>query len=226
MKSIGIVSGIASLAAALLAMPLAANAQSGVQANNRWEGFYAGLNAGGIWRNTSATIGENNAVGGFNGNGSGFMGGAQAGYNYLLGPVLLGAEVDFQGSTETTNVTGGAGPGFLSATSAIPWFSTFRARVGYPVGSVMPYITGGAVWGHQTLSGFDPSAGGNFSTSNNFWTYAIGAGIEGHIAEAWTAKLEYLWIGTPDTPLSSPASASIDERSIGNVVRVGLNYHF
>lgn len=213
--------GIASLAAALLAVPIAANAQS----NNRWEGFYAGLNAGGIWSSTAATIGENNAVGGFNGSGSGFMGGAQAGYNYLLGPVLLGGEVDFQGSTETTGVTGGAGPGFLNATSAIPWFSTFRARVGYPVGSVMPYVTGGAVWGHQTLSGFD-SSGGSFSASNNFWTYTFGAGIEGHIAEAWTAKLEYLWIGTPNTPLSSPASASVDERSIGNVVRVGLNYHF
>jgi outer membrane immunogenic protein len=76
------------------------------------------------------------------------------------------------------------------------------------------------------LSGFDPSAGGNFSASNNFWTYVVGVGMEGRIAQAWTAKLEYLWIGTPDTALSSPASTSINERSISNVVRVGLNYHF
>ena len=215
--------GIATLAtAAILALPLAAEAQS----NNRWEGFYAGLNAGGLWSSTSATIGENNAVGGLNGTGGGFLGGVQGGYNYLLGPVLLGGEIDFQGSTETTNMGGGAGSSIITATSAIPWFSTFRARVGYPVGSVMPYVTGGAVWGHQTLSGFDPSAGGSFNTSSNFWTYAVGAGVEGHIAEAWTAKLEYLWIGTPDPALSSPASANIDERSIGNVVRVGLNYHF
>ena len=213
---------IASLAAAILALPLAAHAQS----NNRWEGFYAGLNAGGLWTNTNATIVENNTYGGLNGNGGGFMGGAQAGYNWLLGPVLLGGEVDFQGSTNTTNLMGGAGPSTITATSAIPWFSTFRARVGYPIGSVMPYVTAGAVWGHQNLYGFDQAAGGSFSASNNFWTYAVGAGVEGHIAEAWTAKLEYLWIGTPDTALSSPASASIDERSIGNVVRVGLNYHF
>jgi len=219
--------GIASLAAAaLLAVPLAANAQSnGQSSGNRWEGFYAGVNAGGIWSSTAATIGENQTSGGFNGSGSGFMGGAQAGYNYLLGPVVLGGEIDFQGSTETTSVSGGAGPGVINATSAIPWFSTFRARVGYPVGSVMPYVTGGAVWGHQTLSGFDSSAG-SFSASNNFWTYTFGAGVEGHIAEAWTAKLEYLWIGSPNTALSSPASTSVDQRSIGNVVRVGLNYHF
>ena len=214
---------IASLAAAaLLAAPLAANAQS----NNTWEGFYAGVNAGGLFSSTSATIGENNAVGGLNGSGGGFAGGVQGGYNWMLGPVVLGGEVDFQGSTETTNLIGGAGGTPINATSAIPWFSTFRARIGYPVGSVMPYVTGGAVWGHETLSGFDPSAGGSFSSSSNFWTYAVGVGMEGRITQAWTAKLEYLWIGTPNTALSSPASASIDERSIGNVVRVGLNYHF
>jgi outer membrane immunogenic protein len=213
---------IASLAGALLALPLAAKAQS----VSEWQGPYAGLNAGGLWGSTSATIGENNTVGGFNGNGGGFIGGAQAGYNWMVGPVLLGGEMDFQGSTETQNLLGGAGGSPITATSAIPWFSTFRARIGYPVGSVMPYLTGGAVWGHQTLSGFDSAAGGNFSASNNFWTYAVGAGMEGRIAQPWTAKLEYLWIGTPDTVLSSPASTSIDERSIGNVVRVGLNYHF
>ena len=210
---------IGSLAAAILALPLAARAQS----DSPWQGPYAGINAGGLFSSTSATIGENNTVGALSG--SGFMGGAQAGYNWMVGPVMLGGEVDFQGSTETTNLFGGAGNSQIAATSAIPWFSTFRARVGYRVGSVMPYITGGAVWGHQTLSGFD-SAVGNFSASNNFWTYAVGVGMEGRIAQAWTMKLEYLWIGTPDTALSSPASTSIDERSIGNVVRVGLNYHF
>ena len=106
----------------------------------------------------------------------------------------------------------------------MPWFSTFRARVGYPVGSVMPYVTGGAVWGHQRLSGFD-SQFGSFDSSNNFWTYTFGGGVEGHINDRWSAKLEYLWIGSPDTPLSTPATTSISERSIGNLGWVvGFNY--
>jgi len=113
------------------AATLAPSQLAAQQANNsKWEGFYAGLNAGGLWRNTDASIGENNTGGGFNGNGSGFVGGAQAGYNYLLGPALLGAEIDFQGSTLTQSISGGAGPSFIGATSAIPWFSTFRARAG------------------------------------------------------------------------------------------------
>ena len=91
-----------------------------------------------------------------------------------------------------------------------------RARVGYPVGRVTPYVTGGAVWGQQTVAAFNPVSGNTFNASNNFWTYTFGAGVEGRIDGPWTAKLEYLWIGSP----------RVDERSIGNVVRVGLNYHF
>ena len=217
------IAAAAAILAATTAIPLAAQAQG--NGTDQWSGFYAGLNAGGLWSSTSASIVENNTGGGFNGTSSGFVGGAQAGYNYLIGPVLLGGEIDFQGSTMTGGVTGGAGPSFISATQSIPWFSTFRARVGYPVGSVMPYLTGGAVWGQQRLSGFD-SQFGSFDNSSNFWTYTFGGGVEGHINDRWSAKLEYLWIGSPDTPLSTPATTSISERSIGNLVRVGFNYRF
>jgi outer membrane immunogenic protein len=217
------IAAAAAILAATTAIPFAAQAQG--NGTDQWSGFYAGLNAGGLWSSTSASIVENNTGGGFNGTSSGFVGGAQAGYNYLIGPVLLGGEIDFQGSTLTGGVTGGAGPSFISATQSIPWFSTFRARVGYPVGSVMPYLTGGAVWGQQRLAGFD-SQFGSFDNSNNFWTYTFGGGVEGHINDRWSAKLEYLWIGSPDTPLSTPATTSINERSIGNLVRVGFNYRF
>jgi outer membrane immunogenic protein len=220
-KSIGIAT---VAAAALVAAPLAAEAQPA--GTNYWNGLYAGLNAGGMWNSTSAAIGENGTGGGFSGSGSGFIGGAQVGYNYLFGPLLLGAEADFQGSTLTANVSGGAGPSVIAAQEAIPWFSTFRARVGYPVGSVMPYVTGGAVWGHQSISGYDTAGGGYFSAANNYWTWTIGGGVEGHISDKWTAKLEYLYMGTPDTPLSTPATTSINGGPTNNVVRVGLNYHF
>ena len=214
-----------SLGLAIAATAMTTTSVAAQQASPSWNGFYAGLNAGGMFGNTSGSFAGPAGPGGFSGAGSGFVGGAQAGYNYLLGPVLLGAEIDFQGSTMKGGVTGGAGPSFISASSTMPWFSTFRVRAGYPVGSVMPYITGGAVWGHQRLSGFD-SQFGSFDSSNNFWTYTFGGGVEGRLNERWSAKLEYLWIGTPDTPLSAPATTSISERSIGNLVRVGFNYRF
>jgi outer membrane immunogenic protein len=215
--------GIGVAAVTLTVTPLAAHAQSGA---DPWTGFYAGLNAGGIWSNPSAAIGENNTGGGFSGAGGGFVGGVQGGYNYLIGPVVLGGEVDFDGSSLSSNLSGGAGASNINARSTMPWFSTFRARVGYPVGSLMPYVTGGAVWGHQTLSGYDSAAGGAFNASNNFLTYTVGAGVEGRLNAKWSAKLEYLWIGTPNTPLSTPATTSISENAVGNVIRVGVNYKF
>jgi outer membrane immunogenic protein len=214
--------GVAAIATTLMASPLAA--QQGK--TTKWEGFYAGLNVGGLWETTSAAIGLNNTTGRLDGVGSGFVGGAQAGYNYLLGPVLLGGEIDFQGSTFSSNINGGAGASTISAVETVPWFSTMRVRAGYPVGSVMPYITGGAVWGNEKLSGGDSANGGSFSASTNFWTYTFGGGMEGHITDQWSAKLEYLYIGTPNTTLSSPATTSIDERAIGNLLRVGVNYTF
>ena len=109
---------------------------------------------------------------GFSGTGSGFVGGGQAGYNYLLGPVVLGGEIDFQGSTFAAGVNGGGPFGPFSTTERTPWFSTMRARVGYPVGSVMPYLTGGAVWGQRSIDG-------PISASANYWTWTAGGGIEG-----------------------------------------------
>ncbi|SJZ93915.1 outer membrane immunogenic protein [Enhydrobacter aerosaccus] len=213
---------IAAAVAAIIAAPLAAHAQT--PAAPYWQGFYAGINLGGIWNNNATAITENGTTGGFSGTSGGILGGGQVGYNYMLGPVLVGPEFDFQGTSLSTNVSGGAGPSTISAQSTVPWFATFRARAGYPVGSVMPYVTGGAVWGHQTLSGYDTAGGGYFNASNNFWTWTAGGGVEGHITDRWSAKLEYLYIGTPSTPLSTPYTTSVSGSGVGNVIRVGLNY--
>src|SRR4029453_6845664 len=179
--------GLAIAAAAMATTPVAAQ-----QARPWWNGFYAGLNAGGMFGNTSASFAGLAGPGGFSGAGSGFAGGAQAGYNYLLGPVVLGGEIDFQGSTFAQGGNGGRGFGPFSTTERTPWFSTMRARLGYPVGTVMPYLTGGAVWGQRSIDG-------PISASANYWTWTAGGGIEGLVTERWSMKLEYLYMGTPST---------------------------
>jgi outer membrane immunogenic protein len=213
--------GVAFAAATVMAAsPLAAQ-----QVNPAWNGPYAGLNLGGMWGDTSSSIRMNNTGGNLFGNGAGLLGGAQVGYNHSVGPVVLGAEIDFQGSTYNAGVVGSAGPSAISATERMPWFSTMRLRAGYPVGSVMPYVTGGAVWGNRTING-GVSNMGPFYASENYWTWTVGGGIEGQIADKWTMKLEYLYMGTPDTPLSAPATTGINEHASSNVLRVGANYHF
>ena len=199
--------GLAIAAVVTAAAPVAAQ-----QPSATWNGFYAGLNAGGLFGNTS--VQPNFGFGGASGTGGGFAGGAQAGYNYLLGPVVLGGEVDFQGSTYAAGLSGGPGPfGNNSATERTPWFSTMRLRAGYAVGSVMPYVTGGAVWGQRTIDG-------PFGNTANYWTWTVGGGVEGFITNRWSTKLEYLYMGTPSVSLVPGETAN------SNLIRVGVNYHF
>ncbi len=208
--------GLAVAATIMAVTPLAAQ-----PASPSWSGFYAGLNAGGLFGSTSATSGFGGS-GGISGTGGGFVGGAQAGYNYVMGSMLLGAEFDFQGSTYAMGLNGG-GPAPFNATERTPWFSTMRVRAGYLVGSVMPYATGGAVWGQRTIDG-----GGSgmpaFSASTTYWTWTVGGGVEGMITDRWSTKLEYLYMGTPSSSLSVPGTTS--ESTSSNLIRLGVNYHF
>ena len=70
-----------------------------------WTGFYIGLNAGGIWGSgsVSSTLYANGFPflatewpgGNFGGSQTGFLGGAQAGYNWQSGAFVFGVETDF-----------------------------------------------------------------------------------------------------------------------------------
>jgi outer membrane immunogenic protein len=206
----------ASLGLAIAATAMATTQVAAQQASPSWNGFYAGLNAGGLFGNTSTSFAGPAGFGGLSGAGGGFAGGAQGGYNYLLGPVLLGGEIDFQGSTYAAGVNGGGGFGPFNTTERTPWFSTMRARVGYPVGTVMPYLTGGAVWGQRTIDG-------PLAASANYWTWTVGGGVEGLLADRWSMKLEYLYMGTPSTSL---LPGTMSETANNNLIRVGVNYHF
>lgn len=212
--------GLAVAATATLATPVAAQ-----QVSPSWSGFYAGLNAGGLFGSTSTHLAGPGGPGGLSGSGGGFAGGAQAGYNYLFGSVLLGGEIDFQGSSYAAGLSGGAGPGPVGATTYTPWFSTMRLRAGYPIGSLLPYVTGGAVWGERTISGGGPGMPA-FSASANYWTWTVGGGVEGMLADRWSAKLEYLYMGTPSTSLPVPGANGAGESTSGNLIRLGVNYHF
>ncbi len=138
-----------------------------------WTGFYAGLNAGGIWSSGSrnATLVDPGVVwlsnyfpGGIGNNQSGFIGGGQVGYNWQSGAFVLGGEADFDGTTlsKTFNYTstpfGSVVNGALipnplvgdtltvHAKASLDWIGTVRARVGFvatPDNRLLVYGTGG-----------------------------------------------------------------------------------
>jgi outer membrane immunogenic protein len=213
-----------------------------------WTGWYAGLNAGGIWPNSDAVTHSAVAgpcfpgVGGctpgvpgtdagttlaagstFNaglGNGAGFIGGGQFGYNWQFnGRGVAGFEADiawtsqnknaaFASSTVFPGIAGTAEAYNATISSHLDYFGTVRGRLGFlAVPSFLLYGTGGLAYGGVRSSTVEnvlvtPPAscagvvcagagGGSFSDTRVGWT--AGAGGEWMFAPNWSAKLEYLY---------------------------------
>jgi len=188
-----------------------------------WTGFYLGGNLGGGWSSGDGTAWIT-GIGpvGISGDGEGFVGGGQAGYNWQTDPWLFGVEADIQGTTGEADVNGS---GFTSTLKS-PWFGTIRGRIGYiPMDSWLFYVTGGGAYGGLDLNGTLVTTG-PFSSSTTYWTWAIGGGVESMFWDRWSAKLEYLYVGTPNKFPSVPGVEAFDGTINNNIVRVGVNYHF
>jgi outer membrane immunogenic protein len=232
-----------------------------------WTGFYIGGNAGYGWSDGPITLsnGDPDFFGPaifpdraipakLNTNPRGFIGGAQAGYNFQSGQWVYGVETDIQyaniNGTGSLTTDLGAAPLFypvLATTQQekLDWFGTLRARLGFtPTPQLLAYVTGGLAYGHAsastnvTIPPPDPScpllngfcSAGSAAKTMAGWT--VGAGAEYAIARNWTVKAEYLYynLGRQDYRLQSlndpTQGATSTAEFSGNIVRLGVNYRF
>jgi len=164
-----------------------------------WAGPYLGGNLGYAWGSV-----ENNPT-----KPSGFAGGVQAGYNWQSGQWVFGSEGDIQAS--------GATDTFAPWKFSNPWFGTLRGRVGYALGNVMFYGTGGLAFGELRATTFGLSE----SHSTVGWTAGVGA--EMGFAPNWSAKVEYLYVDLSNNNFVI-TGASNGYRF--GLIRAGVNYHF
>jgi len=190
-----------------------------------WTGFYVGLNAGYGWQNSSDISFYNTALGTTavlsNSNDGGFVGGAQAGYNWQMGQFVFGAEADIQYADLGGN--GNWAPYYYGGSSNGNYFGTVRARLGFAVDRALFYVTGGLAYGdvgHSIFGGSGTKAG---------WT--VGAGVEYAFTPNWTARIEGLYVNIDrgngsgylvGTPYYVTSSKSNDF----GVIRAAINYKF
>ncbi len=224
---------------ALNGAPLAADLPSPqpgpLQALPAWTGFYAGLNAGGAFGDSRSAF----SISGvqppsFDTPLRGAIGGAEAGYSWQTGPLVLGFEADFDVSglrgSRTAACPPLCGASAASYTQTLPWFGTLRPRVGYAAGNWLLYATGG-----YALAELDTNASAAFgsffaadnrSETRNGWT--LGGGVEVAFAPRWTAKIEYLYVdlGSSTTTFLAAPPISNTSRLDSNVIRTGVNYRF
>jgi outer membrane immunogenic protein len=248
--STGVLAGLSSLALLQAATAADLSVKAPVQKAPviiTWAGWYVGANAGGHWPNDQsvnidgssggfnpaqanapifAAAYLNQAIGSFDvGDGSGFIGGGQVGYNWQFANVwLTGLEADIQGLSQS----GGSGTSSssvvdpfgntlqttVSVNKSLEYFGTVRGRLGWlATPSLLAYGTGGLAYGgvkssaciSQTDSNIfigGASTCGGSSQTRFGWT--VGGGLEWMFAPQWSLKGEYLYydLGDVDYDLS------------------------
>lgn len=225
-----------------------------------WTGLYIGAHAGygwGDWEGKLETSGnpptkDAGYADPFRSiDGDGWLGGIQAGYNWQLpSRIVVGFEADISwGDLEGSETfdTDKYDPWIWSKKHdlSLDRFGTVRGRIGYAMGSALPYVTGGVAWGKvsgdlavaQSHDGAQAVIDGvsYASTSENHVGWTAGVGIEYALSENLSFKAEYLhldlgteaylfkgecWCGIPFNTDSFKSDLTFD------VVRVGLNYRF
>jgi outer membrane immunogenic protein len=222
-----------------------------------WSGFYAGVNAGYGFGHNDLSVRSDAPnffddaldVAGFGRSkreGS-FTGGAQVGYNYQMGSIVVGAETDFNYFnvndhyvTDVAYVDGDAVTETLTGGHKVQWLGTLRPRLGFtPAERLLVYATGGLAYGSvKTRSSYVVTENGadvgSFaaSRSNVRWGWTIGAGAEYAVTNNLSLKAEYLYVDFDSKHLTATdadnpgLSYNVKDETRFQILRAGLNYRF
>jgi outer membrane immunogenic protein len=182
---------------------------------------------------------------------NGILGGAQAGFNAQFNSVVLGVEADIQATGQRGTITlfDPVSGVLASVNDKMPWFATFRGRVGItPSPTWLLYVTGGGALAQidQDYTAGAPTLVWSSGTTRFGWV--IGGGAEVAIERTnWTVKAEFLHMdfgstgsamGTAattttlsnfpaqgfSTVVATSTAAAFSTRVTDNLIRLGLNY--
>lgn len=135
-----------------------------------WTGPYAGIQLGyGFGDLSSGQVAGPISL-------EGMVYGVHVGYNFDMGDVVLGAELDYNLSDVTGSFDGPVN---------VPVLAHAKARLGYDMGQTLAYGVAGLAYAEMDMFG-----GGSEYTDTGFFG---GVGMEHKISANWTAGLEYLY---------------------------------
>jgi outer membrane immunogenic protein len=186
-----------------------------------WNGLYVGGHIGAGWNDTF-------------GSDTSFIGGGQVGFNVRAGSALLGLEAQWTGSADDghdSRLLEFPGGGIGTFESELDWVATLTARVGFVRDRSVLYVKGGAAWAHNSFHGsttLQPEVAFDDSETRSGW--AIGGGYEFAFRNAWSARLEYMFMDfgshtvTLNTPAGSLAVPDVDQQI--HALTLSINYRF
>jgi outer membrane immunogenic protein len=210
-----------------------------------WTGFYIGINGGGAWSDNAVSYSQIGTAGAASTrfNDKSAIGGAQAGFNWRLGPMVVGIETDFDGRHWTRSVTttplAGNTIDLVTLTQTENWLATARGRIGVAFGDALIYATAGAAAGEveHSVTEFRITTGQTriLTDSPTRVGWVAGGGLEYRVWYNLSVGVEYLHVDLGNTTLANPASvvaglafapsqATFTDRS--DIIRAKLNWLF
>ncbi|MCO5093533.1 caspase family protein [Bosea sp. (in: a-proteobacteria)] len=176
--------------------------------------------------------------------GSGMIGGAQFGFNYQIGAIVIGAETDLAATRLGGGQTASASPGgtrfTTRAENELSMLGTVRARAGFVLGDFLIYGSGGYAYGLVDQKGSimpdNPltTSGATASRSGLANGWALGGGVEYAITPGMTLRLDYTHYDLGNqkltlqdyTGLAPTQFATMRARTAGDIVKAGFNFGF
>ena len=189
----------ASLAVGVFATPAVA-AELLPEAATDWGGFYVGGQLGGAWNDTDwryknpnwfNTLLSDTVINTFDMDGSGLLGGGQAGFNYQSGAWVIGIEGSIAGADVSGNRRSPYFPTIDRYSSEIDVLATVAGRIGYAWDRWLAYAKGGYAGGNVALTLLDQVE--LIKASSDRWAngWTVGAGAEYALGASFSLALEY-----------------------------------
>lgn len=200
-----------------------------------WTGLYVGGQLGYEWGTSSRT--SYNAAGTSLGSeptidSSGIVGGAHAGYNYQIGPLVAGLEVEADGDTYTGSGLNNSGTITASGGNSIE--GSVRGRVGVAWDRALLYATGGVALASESIIATNFASGATDSFDNGLVGWTVGGGVEYALDNNWSVSVEYRYTDFGDVShLLTHTTATVPggpnttiSRETDNRVQIGFSYKF
>jgi outer membrane immunogenic protein len=203
-----------------------------------WQGCYIGGNVGGGWSRMDTTLATIDGVGPATGNygrenDNGFIGGAQAGCDFMAGKNLV---FGVQGMFDFGNINGRhVAPDFPAffETNNLKSIGTATGRIGYLwMPQLLGYVKGGMAFLQNRNQIF--TAAGTLTNSSSFTLpgMTVGVGAEWMFTQNWSvfAEWNYMWIEDKSGQYFTPAPGFVGEtlnvKQTAQTALVGVNYKF
>jgi outer membrane immunogenic protein len=194
-----------------------------------WAGCYLGVEGGGAWGQSRHDTDFGSTSDAFAV--SGGLAGGTIGCNYQAREWVLGLESDLSWTSKKGSAVEVAPfPAAFTSETREHWLATVRGRLGLAAHRWLVYVTGGYAAAAVEARIFNPTISLDVSDTRIRNGFAVGAGIETAIADHWSVKLEYLFVGLQNASYFAAAPPAVLTRTgvpiTDNIVRAGLNYRF